>query len=198
MFSEISPLSRCQTENIGEFSKIITTKVHKQANQNIFIDEVAMEFSQSVLSVYLSQPSENPDLVHNVSWRENENQEATDIDDNSENEETDGNHGDTKDNTETEDSQSSEQIATIITPNLEASSNEAFTMEDNNDKQEEEDQSDTEEDNSECYVTIIDGVQYLQYRTLANITKLELTPEDDNSSNLHSPSGTAGEQQRST
>ena len=59
-------------------------------------------------------------------------------------------------------------------------------MEDN-EKQDEEDQSDTEEDNREYYVTIIfDGVRYLQYRTMDNITQPELTSDDARSSNTTS------------
>ncbi len=145
-----------------------------------------MEFSQSVLSVYLSQPTTTPDLVHNVSWGENENHDTTDNDENHENEGTEDNQENTKDNTEDEARQSSEQTATIFNPNPEPSSHEAVTMEDNK-KQDEEDQSDTEEDNREYYVTIIDGVRYLQYRTIDNITQPELTSDDTRSSNTTSP-----------
>jgi hypothetical protein len=44
------------------------TKVHKQANQNLLIDETIMEFSQSVLSINNPEPS--PDH-HTVDWGEN-------------------------------------------------------------------------------------------------------------------------------
>ena len=40
-------------------------QVHKQANQNLIIDETVMEFSQSVLSIYSTEP-------HTVNWGENE------------------------------------------------------------------------------------------------------------------------------
>jgi hypothetical protein len=144
-----------------------------------------MEFSQSVLSVYLSQPTTTPDLVHNVSWGGNENHDTTDNDENHENEGTDDNQENAKDNTEDEGRQPSEKTATIFNANPEPSGHEAVTMEDK--KQDEEDQSDTEEDNREYYVTIIDGVRYLQYRTIDNITQPVLTSDDARSSNTTSP-----------
>ena len=54
-------------------------------------------------------------------------------------------------------------------------------------KQDEEDPSDTEEHNREYYVTIIDGVRYLQYRVADNITQPGLTSDDAKSSNTTSP-----------
>ncbi len=116
---------------------------------------------------------------------ENENHDTTDNDENHENEGTDDNQENTKDNTEDEASQPSEQTATIFNANPEPSGHEAGTMEDK--KQDEEDPSDTEEHNREYYVTIIDGVRYLQYRVADNITQPGLTSDDAKSSNTTSP-----------
>jgi hypothetical protein len=105
--------------------------------------------------------------------------------DNYENDGTDDNQENTKEYTEDEASQPSEQTATTFNANPESSGHEAGTMEDK--KQYEEDQSDTEEDNREYYVTITDGVRYLQYRTIGNITQPVLTSDGASSSNTTSP-----------
>ena len=81
-----------------------TTKVHKQANQNVLIDETAMEFSQSVLLVNHTEPSQ---AHHTVDWGENEtaaDNEARTI--NSDNGQT---HTEEKDTKEVEQEQANEE-----------------------------------------------------------------------------------------
>jgi hypothetical protein len=88
---------------------------------------------------------------------------------------TDDNQENTKDNLE---NALSEQAANIFNANAEPVGHEAVTMED------------TEEDNREYYITIIDGIRgirYLQYRTIDNITQPVLTSDDARSSNTTSP-----------
>ncbi len=109
--------------------------------------------------------------------------------------ETDSN---TEDNTEIE---PSEQPATVSIPNPELSVNEAFTSDERQDEDDqsdilnkeddkffadleayeetssdEEDKSDTEEDNREHFVAIIDGVRYLQYHTATPLPIIEPLP----------------------
>ena len=56
-----------------------TVKTHKQANQNLLIDETAMEFSQSVLSVSFSDSPHSAE-PHTVTWGENDTHETIDSD----------------------------------------------------------------------------------------------------------------------
>ena len=59
--------------------KLKTPKTHKQAIQNILIDEAAMEFSQTVLSVVITRdplPAES----HTITWGETNQETTTDSD----------------------------------------------------------------------------------------------------------------------
>jgi hypothetical protein len=76
-----------------EDEKSKTQKTHKQAIQHILIDESAMEFSQSVLSVITSdQPSPTP---HTLTWGEDNNKE----DDNTETNDSDEGKNELQDQT---------------------------------------------------------------------------------------------------
>ena len=62
-------------------------KTHQQANLNIQIDEQALMFSQTVLTVFQSDTFPDPDTTR---WGENETKETTDSDQNTESENDSG------------------------------------------------------------------------------------------------------------
>jgi hypothetical protein len=142
-----------------------TTKVHKQANQNLLIDETTMEFSQSVLFVNHTEPSpvHRPvDLGENEVTTDNEAQTI--------NRDNGQRYAEEKDTKEGEPEQANEETAPTAPSNSELTLNHQSSTEENplpingeswqNKAEQNEDNKDGESDSGEEYEEYLEDPLY--------------------------------------